>query len=480
MSGRWIAIFLLPFLAGCLVIGPGYAPPDLDAPVPERFQQAPEASTGSSEPESPALDSWWSSLGDPELDRLLARTLERNHDLAAASARVEQLRARFRSARLARLPSLSVEGSAVRGALAESSTPSGSDRIYESYGLTLTTAWELDLWGRLARADQAARADLLQLQESREALAHSLAAQVATGYMALLAQRERLEVARRRVASLEGSRDLVDRRYRRGLTSALDVRQARRALALAESTLPGLRVEILHIQQDLAVLAGDYPSAASPDQLECRPLPRPDPVPPGLPSELLLRRPDLRAAEAELRGLTARVGQARAARFPTIRLTGQFGYGSSELANLLDPAGELWSLAAGIVQPILNGGRLAAEERVARARLAEGESVYARTVLTAFAEVEGALATRREKADTLTSLQEALEEAGQVLRTAEDRYRRGLIGYLNVLEAQQALSQIEDSLVLTELALVASHIDLYRALGGGWSRVAGGSPGESS
>jgi multidrug efflux system outer membrane protein len=191
-------------------------------------------------------------------------------------------------------------------------------------------------------------------------------------------------------------------------------------------------------------------------------------VPAGLPSELLVRRPDIRSAEAALQAACARIGAAKANRFPQITLTGSFGYSSEELTALFEPENELWQIAAGIFQPLFDAGKRKAVQRAAEARYERQLAVYAKTVLEAFSEVEGALLTRREQIDRYERLEVYLKEAGHTLETAMDRYQRGLADYLNVLDAQKALFQARLNLVETRTAIYTNRVRLYRALGGGW------------
>ncbi|MCF8098393.1 MAG: TolC family protein, partial [Desulfarculaceae bacterium] len=191
---------------------------------------------------------------------------------------------------------------------------------------------------------------------------------------------------------------------------------------------------------------------------------------PGLPSELLLRRSDLKAAEAGLQSLSEKIGVARAARFPSIKLTGGYGYADNALHTLFSPANELWNIALGISQPIFNAGGLAAQERAARARYAQGVTSYAKTVLNAFSEVEGALLTKQQQEIRRQLLQSAVREAEATQTTAQNRYIHGLQDYLSVLEAQQTRYSLADQLVQNELSVLANRVTLYRALGGGWAK----------
>ena len=263
----------------------------------------------------------------------------------------------------------------------------------------------------------------------------------------------------------------IERRYQGGLTSILDLRQARRTLARARATLPSLRQELGAVQQKLAVLLGRYPLTRPPRPQPEEYFKRLAPVPPGIPSELLLRRPDIREAEARLRALNARVGMAKASRFPRITLTGSFGYSSEELGQLVHPQSELWNLALGVVQPLFDAGKLKAEQKAAEARYQQGVSEYAKTVLTAFSEVESSLLTRKEQLIRRDRELNFLKEARATQKIAQNQYKSGLADYLTVLSSQQIRFNAEENLVLVDLAILSNRVTLYRVLGGGWGKL---------
>jgi len=221
----------------------------------------------------------------------------------------------------------------------------------------------------------------------------------------------------------------------------------------------------------LSVLLGRYPKANPPRTQPEDYFMHLAPVPPGLPSDLLLRRPDIRAAEAGLRSLNAEIGVAKASRFPSIALTGSYGYSSDELDQLVRRESELWHLALGIGQPLFDAGKLKAGQRAAEARYEQGVAEYAKTVLTAFSEVESALLRRREQLERRNRLLKYLLEARVTQEAAENRYRRGLEDYLTVLEAQRTRFQAEENLVLVDLAILTNRVALHRALGGGWAQT---------
>ena len=453
--------------AGCLKVGPDYSRPELAAPARAAYQHA-EPLRGQHRP----LDQWWREFGDPRLDAMVAEALEHNLDLKRAAAKVLEFRSLFVEAKAPQYPSLGLEGQAGRSqtAISNPDLPAilQQNRRTEQYNLSLAASYELDLWGRLARLEEAARADLLSVEENQRTVAQTIVAGVVSSYLAVEALERRLAVSGKSLAAYQRSLDLVESRYRRGLVSLLDYRQARRALANAKAEVPRLRLELGREQQKLMVLLGRYPKTEPARLQDDDYFPRLQPVPAGLPSELLLRRPDLRAAEARLMALSARIGVAKAARFPAIRLTGAFGYSRVELDTLFSPASELWNLAAGLTAPIFRGGELLARQRAAEARYQQGLADYAKAVLNAFREVEEALLARQELLKQRKLLKEALAEARATQRTAERRYRRGLIDYLRVLEAMHTRYQMEDALVLVELSILTNRVTLHRALGGGW------------
>lgn len=467
--GLWITVLFL--MTGCMMMGPDYRRPDLPPATPAVYQHAPEAPG----PEE-AGGRWWTTFNDPELNRIVGETLANNWDLEKAAARVLEVRSRLRITSAKRYPSLDLTAGvqSQRRTTSQVRVESGKiltedvTRTTDLYSLSVPATFEIDLWGRIARAEEAARADLLQARENRRTVAQTVVSEAVSLYLEMEALERRIQITEKTIESYRQSLAFVENRYNRGLTSVLDVRQARRTLARAESLLPPLVQELGRVQQRLAVLAGKYPETRPPRLQPETYFQRMKAVPPGIPSDLLLHRPDVRAAEARLMALNARVGAAVAGRFPRISLTGSFGYTSEELDRLFNPSSQLWNLAAGLVQPLFDAGELEAEQTAAEARYAQGVADYAKTVLTAFAEVEGALLTRKQQMARRYRTVRFLEEARATRDAAESRYRRGLADYLSVLEAQQTLYQAEETLVLVDLAIFTNRVTLHRALGGGW------------
>ena len=449
-------------------LGQDFHRPDTGITMPESYQHAPAAI-----PISQVEDHWWRSFGDPEIDQLVEEVLINNLDIKGAAAKILELRSRFVQARADRFPTLGLRGDAQRQHQSESISIPGFASKNETnvFNLSLPASFELDLWGRLGRAEEAARADLLQAEENRCTVAQTVVAEVISLYLLMESSERRIHVTEKSIENYRSSLALVESRYERGLSSVLALRQARRTLARGEASLPSLRQEMGIAQQKLAVLLGYYPKTR-PHRLQPEKyFRRIAPVPLGLPSELLLRRPDIRAAEARLRALNARIGLAKASRFPRITLTGTFGYSSDELHTLLRSESNLWNLALGIIQPLFDAGKLMAGQRAAEARYRQGVIEYAKTILRAFSEVENALLTRKEQLQRRGRVLDFLMEARATQEVAEGRYSRGLMDYLSVLEAQQTRFQAEEDLILVDLAILSNRVTLHRALGGGWAEL---------
>jgi multidrug efflux system outer membrane protein len=450
------------FLSGCINLGPDYARPELEIETPISYQYEPTDTDSRL-----SMDRWWEVFGDAELNLLVEEVLKNNWDIKQAAARVLEARARYVQVRSDRFPSLGISGTKDRRRIAGGGFRSGS--VIDTYDLTAPASFELDLWSRLEKSSRAAWEDILQEEDARRALAQSIVAEAITLYLEMEAFERRLQIAAQSIEAFRLSLQFVETRYERGLTSVLDVRQARRVLAEAETLVPQFVQEMGIIQQQLAVLRGRYPRT-QPKRLQPEDYyKRLAPVPPGLPSDILQRRPDIRAAEDQLKALNERVGAAKAARLPTITLTGGYGWTSEDLSNLLRSENVVWNLTTGIVQPVFDAGRLKAGQREAEARYQQGVAEYVQTVLDAFAEVESALLIRKQQLERREREVRFLEEARATQQVAEDRYIRGLVIYLDVLNAQITRFQAEDSLALVDLAILRNRVALHRALGGGWA-----------
>ena len=462
-------------------MGPVYGRPQADIRTPAQYRES-EPTASSAVPDS---DRWWESFQDFGINRLVTDVARNNLDIRRTTAAVIEFQARQDQAWSRRFPRLDARADAARSqsTITEvtgiSASPVGGiafardQRLLtaDTYLFSIPASYELDLWGRLARSDEAARYDLVQAEESRRTVIQSLIAESVSLYLEMESLERRIVVNRSRIENFEQTLTLVEKRYAAGLSGALEVRQTRRSLSQARSVLPTLVQALGAVQHRLSVLAGRYPET---EPLRIQPedyYRRLSPVPVGLPSELLLRRPDIRSAEAGLAAASARIGEAKAARFPSITLTGTLGFTSAELDQLFLPESGLWKLAAGITAPIFDAGGRRAIQKATEARYEQQMSAYAKTVLTAFAEVEGTLLARKQQLIRREQLIEYLQEARAAQEMALNRYEKGLVEYLSVLDAIIARFRAEEDLILSDLALMQNRVSLYRALGGGWQSV---------
>ncbi len=451
--------------AGCS-LAPSPEPPPMAAP------QSWRSPAGGASPEgAPVSDNWWQAFEDPQLDALVTRGLEANHDLALAISRVEESRALARLAGADRLPSIALEAGAARTRLSEESgvVAPGADPEIDSGRVAATVAFELDLFGRARNQAEAARQDLFAATWTRDAVRLAVVSDIVTAYFDLAGLDRQSAVTRETVESRRRTEQLVRDRFEGGLVSRLDVERARAERAAAAAALPEIERRRRATENRLAILLGGMPGAIERGkELEEIALPE---VPADLPSDLLFRRPDVAVAEARLAAASARVGQARAALFPSIGLTGYYGRESAELANLWNPAALVWQVAAGLLQPIFQGGRNRALVAATEARQEQAVIGYLATAEGAFRDVEDALfatQTRRERRPALAEQSAALTAAAGIAR---DRYQEGESSFLEVLDVERSRLVAELELSAARRDELVAAVDLYRALGGGYGVV---------
>lgn len=412
---------------------------------------------------------WWRSFGSAELDALIAEARRNNRDLRAAALRVAQSDAAARIAAAPQWPFLSVTGSTQR---ARSNTDTGNETravLRESVTANLVASWEVDLWGRIRSTAEAGDARLLARRFDAEAVALSISAETANAFFALLALRARLTLAEQNLAAARRLLALVQVRAQAGAASDLEVAQQQATVSGQAAQIEELRGQERRALDALAVLIGRRPdqTAASGRGLSALTLP---PIIAGIPAELLDRRPDVARAEAELLAGGFDAAAARAARLPTLSLTASGGQTSRELSDFLSPDRTIWSLAASLLGPILQGGRLAAAEQQARARAEELAELWAAAVLAAFRDTEDALAASAAARRAHALRLEAFTAAGRALTLAETRWQAGAVDFLSVLQAQQVRFSAADALAQADLARFVAAVSLTRALGGGWRR----------
>jgi len=452
----------LPLLLASCAVQPDYQRPPLE--LPQAWQQ--------SAPRPQLAEPWWHVYGDTALERLIDEALANNTDVLVAAARVDEARALLGEARSARRPEVGANASAGRS-LSSTATglfPPGVARERSDYRATLDVSYELDIFGRLRAASDAARADLAANEAVRDAVRLALTARVASSYYGLLALDAEVDLTRRALALRAESLDLQRRRRAAGVISDYDLRQLEAEAATLRAQLPPLERDREVEEAALAALVGRSPRSVFEDAVTRAALTADAAsavaVAAGLPSDLLLRRPDLVEAEQRLVAANARVAVARSAYFPSIRLTGLLGSESAALGDLFTGPAGIWSLAAAVAQPIYAGGRLDAQRDAAAARERAALAQYQGAVRNAFREVRQALSTQaraRESFDAQSARVDALRET---LRLARLRYESGIASQLEVLDAERGLLAAQTARIEALRAQRAAVADLYRALGG--------------
>jgi multidrug efflux system outer membrane protein len=452
-------------LAGCTV-GPDYNRPAL-AP-PDSFRGAPAGTAADTT--SLADLKWFELFRDPELQKLIKSALVANYDLRDAVARVDAARANLGITRSDQFPTVeaganvTTQRSAVSGSFP---LPEGFDQTRTFGGLSALASFELDIWGRLRRATEAARADLLASEENRKAVVTTLVSDIATSYFSLLALDMELEIAKRTLATRQNSLQLIRSREQAGIATLVELRQGEQLVYGAEQLIPNTEQLIELTENQLSLLRGRSPEPITRGQvLGAHELP--PSVPAGLPSSLLERRPDILRAEQDLIAANAIIGVAKAAYFPRISLTGLFGFQSDSLSSLFSGPARVWSFVPQVTQPIFNAGRLKSNVRLAEAQQQIALIEYERTIQTAFREVSDALVVYQKNRE-VRAKQELLVAALQDRsRLSYTRYRGGVDTLLNALDADRDLFTAELGLAQTKRNELLALVQLYRALGGGW------------
>ena len=455
---RLAAVAVVPFLAACAV-GPRYRRPAVPTPETTRGERGP--GDAASLADSP----WWAIFRDPALQVLVEEAIRGSHDLRAAAARVEQARNQIVIARADMFPQVSYQGEAVRERAFVPDSP--GNVTFDSFLGTFNLAWEIDVWGRIRRATESARADYLAAEAARRGVLLTLVSDVAQAYFELLELDRELEITQSTRITFQDTLDLFRRRYVGGIGTFLEVSRAEAALTQARAGIPDLERQIVAKENQLSTLLGRPPGyIARGVPLEGK-SPAPE-VPVGLPSQLLERRPDIQQAEQALVAANADVGVAVANFFPRLGLSSLYGGQSSELENVVKSAGNVWAVAGSLAGPIFQGGRLLASYRATSAAWDEAVERYQQATLRAFAEVSSALVAQEK----LKGVQADRDETVKALQTSValslQRYNDGIANYFEVLEAEQQLFPAELDLARTQRDELVAVVTLYRTLGGGW------------
>lgn len=432
----------------------------INSPLPAAQVSAPANWTQPAEQLAWPSADWWQAYASEPLEALILRARSGNLDLATAASRLLQADAQLRQAGAALLPQLD-------GSLSANRSGNDSSNAGSNYSAGLSTRYEVDFWGRNQSLRNASLASLQASRFDQETLAISIEAAVVTTWLQILENAQRLQLAEDSLDSAVRVLELVDARYRFGAADSLELSQQRTLVAQLRAGVPTLQQRQLQLRNSLALLLGDTPDSVLPPSSPLSTIAIP-PVAAGLPSELLERRPDIRASEARLQGANADLSAARAALFPSIQLTAQLGAQSLALGTLVSNPATSWNLAAGLVQPIFQGGRLRAQVDGSAARQAELLVDYRRTVLTALGEVDTALGAVHQAEQRYGFLLSASQLAERAFRLAEARYREGAITLQTLLDTQRTWYSSLDSLTQQRASWLLASIDLYRALGGGW------------
>lgn len=454
-------------LAGCAV-GPDYERPQ--STLPATFAPGAEAAADATATATNAVaKDWWTLFRDNTLNDLVNRALAHNHDLLAAVARVEEAEGLARQANAAFYPQVDLEAGSSRTEVSKKTATwsSSSPHLVDSRTAGLSTSFEIDLWGRLRRADEAARAQVLASRYARDTVELSVAGLVTTGYLTLRAADASLALSESTLALRAKSLDIVRSRLDAGSASPIELYQAEGSVAAVEAQIASLRRQRALAANQLALLTGDPALAIVGGDL--RQLPTP-PVPPtGLPSALLEARPDIRQAEETLVSANAEIGVAKAALYPNLSLTGTFGSASKALGDLFTGGAGTWSLGAAALMPLFDAGRNAALIDQASARQKQALVAYQQAVQTAFKEVNDALVSLSENAAGEAAQDKSVAAAQKTLELAQIRYEAGYSGFLDVLDAQRSANETLLASVSARQARLNSAVDLFKALGGGWT-----------
>ncbi len=524
----WVCLVGIILLGGCAV-GPDYQPPVTTAPATWAGIDSAGPSTQPATPTTRPADvaTWWKAFDDPTLDSLIERAATANFDLRVAKARISEARAArnvvaadlwpqvdlgasyaYRGSSLNTGPKTSGSGrgaelksnlvnSAIRSLTPGQSNDSGttpqgvlgqavssavnrrlagggagSSRGSNTFQLGFDASWELDLFGGTRRAVEAAEADIGAAEANHRDVLVTLFSEVALNYVQLRGFQRRLSFAMENIRIQQETVDVTRQKFSVGFSNRLDIAQAEAQLATTQSQVPILRSAIKQTIFQLSVLLGLPPAALLPELDRKASLPAvPETVPIGLPSDLLRRRPDIRAAERQLAASTARIGEATADLFPKFALTGSFGPQSRNTRHLLDGNSLAWSVGPGVNWPVFDGWRIRSNIAVQNARQEQALALYEQIVLIAFQEVENALVACAEEQARYQALVEAVKASQEAADLSYELYDRGGKDFLNVLVSQRALYASQDELVQSETAVITSLIALYKALGGGWEAL---------
>nr|WP_188318822.1 efflux transporter outer membrane subunit [Roseibium aestuarii] len=445
-------------LAGCAV-GPDYQTPGMN--LPGHWKNT-DASTPAS---TPHLASWWTRLGDPQLDRLVEQAIASNLDVRSAKAKIREARASYKQANASLFPSL--DGSA--GVTRQKSNGS-VDTVWNG---GFDAGWELDLFGANRRSREAAQYGLDAAEEELRSTLLTLIGDVATNYVEARGYQQRLALAERTAKSQGETAKLTRNRFQAGSSSGVDVANAEGLASSTLANIPTLKTALAAAVHRLGVLTGQEPTALSAQLAASKRIPRPAlPLPSGVPADILLSRPDVRLAERQLAQATAKIGAAEAARYPSVSLSGAVSTAATDFGDLGKNSTISWSFGPSLSVPIFNAGKLAAAVEVTEAQRDQAFLAYQASVLGALEDVENALVGFTQERRRLASLSKSADSYREAAKLSQSLYQTGAVSFLDVLDAERSTYSAEDTLIQSQVNLTTYYISLHKALGGGWNGAA--------
>ena len=470
MMLRFLVISLWTFTLGGCALGPDYERPPVEEPGSFRMQQG-----ATLEDVSLADLGWWELFEDENLQAIIRKALVENKDLRIAVARVRESRAHLVATGADQFPRIDGKSSIQRNQTSQAVVrqfgfPGNIPQIpaTNQFRATVDLSFELDLWGRLRRATEAARADLLAMESARRTIVLTLVSDLAKAYFELQELDAELEFAKRTLKTRQEALDLIRLRKLMGQRSTLDIRRAEQDVARAQAVIPDLERQIGQKEHQLSLLMGRNPTPIV-RGASLRDHPLPPEVPAGLPSALLERRPDIVEAEQRLIAANAKIGVAKAAFFPQISLTGNFGAQSLQFSDLFVGASRVWSFGPGLTVPLFNAGRNRANLEMSRAQQEQALVSYERTIQQAFREVEDALLAHQKILEVRTEWERLVDLSREALELAKLEYLNGKASYLEVLVARREALNAETALAQTQRNHLLTVVQLYKSLGGGWA-----------
>lgn len=460
---KYIIFLLLLFIGGCAV-GPDYERPKLN--IPKDIVSDDSLKTTDSLSLVTADTAWWSLFRDNKMTELINTAIKENTDILVASARVEQYMALYGVSKADMYPQINGKATTTYGQFSSVNTGTTKNDARGIFNVAVSADWEIDLWGKIRRSNESARAELLASEESRKGIILMIASQVATSYIDLLALKRQLEITKSTVASRDYSLFLFGLRLAKGDISQLELVQLESEFWLAKAQIPALEKKIEQLESAISILLGRNPEKIyTTNEIDSLSVPV---VPSGIPSKLLERRPDIRQAEQKLISANAKIGVVKSMYYPSISLSGILGLASNDLTTILNPESRIWNVGGSIIAPIFTGGKISNQVKVAESVKKELLLTYVQTIRNAFKETEDAFTDRVYTQEQLGYQGKRVESLLIYKELADSRYKEGITSYLEVLDAERSLFSAQLDYVNTQAGLLKSVVNIYRTLAGSW------------